>query len=478
MGYRDLRELIERLAATGNLRRITTRVDWKYELSAIAKRALDRKCPALLFENIKDYTTPVLVNTFGTVPRMAMALGLEHGAHISEVVRQFKDKIGSALKPRLVARGPCKENIQMGDDVDVLKFPTPLWHELDGGRYIGTLASVLTRDPDTGWQNAGTYRVMIHNKNTVGVLIARMQHIGLIYEKYEAMNKPMPTAIAIGMDPACVIASSSQLPGGVDEWDMAGALKGEPLEVVKCQTVDLEVPATAEIVLEGEIPAFERMNEGPYGEHTGYYGGGITPRPFMNVRCITHRNNPILQGLYEGKPIAEEHQLSTVIRDAMVLRVLEDVGFPGIRGVHHPTGGNPAFSAVISMKKSYEGQPLDAARILLGAKEGATVKTVIIVDDDIDIYNLEDVWFAVNARVQASRGISITRGNRGSFLDPSVPPEWHGISDKMVIDATWPMTPDFPARAEWNGLRHPPEALPPQEVMKLVEKRWVEYGID
>ena len=175
MGYKDLRELMERLSAHGELKRITAQVDWKYELSAIAKRALDRRSPALLFENVKDYTTPFLVNTFGTVARMAIALGLEPGTPLKEVVREFKDKIGITLKPRLVDRGPCKENIETGDDVDVLKFPTPLWHELDGGRYIGTLASVLTKDPHTGWQNAGTYRVMIHNKNTVGVLIARMQ---------------------------------------------------------------------------------------------------------------------------------------------------------------------------------------------------------------------------------------------------------------------------------------------------------------
>jgi 4-hydroxy-3-polyprenylbenzoate decarboxylase len=257
---------------------------------------------------------------------------------------------------------------------------------------------------------------------------------------------------------------------------MASALMRAPLPVVKCETADLHVPADAEIVLEGEITLGEVRDEGPFGEHTGYLGGLRIPRPVINVRCVTHREKPILQGAYEGMPPNEDHMLSFINLSAIALKAFEDAGFIGVKSVNFPPGADPWLSAIISLEKKYEGHGIDASRLLLSSKFASFIKHVVIVDDDIDIFDLEKVLWAVNTRFQARRAI-ITHSERGSSLDPSLPEGWGGITDKMVIDATWPLTPEFPARPEWRGSRHPPTLTPSEALLDHVRRRWQEYGL-
>jgi UbiD family decarboxylase len=217
--------------------------------------------------------------------------------------------------------------------------------------------------------------------------------------------------------------------------------------------------------------------EGPFGEHTGYYGGGKRPLPIVKINCITHRNNPIFRGSILGKPITEDHQVLSITYATQAMAMYKNSGFPGVTMVSYPAGGDPDFSAIVAIKKSYPSHGLDAGRLLLSTKGGKLVKHVIVVDDDVNIFDLNDVLWAINMRVQAGRQIYITRNESGSRLDPAVPFEWLGITDKMIIDATWPSTPDFPPREEWDGSIHPPEVKISEKIRKFVEKRWPEYGI-
>ncbi len=476
MPNEGLRGFLKILENHGELRRIGAEVDWKYEVGAILHEVNRQKGPAVLFENVKGYRIPLLAGALTTVRRIALALGLPPETPPHQIIREYKERVKKPVAPVVVPRGPCKEKIIPAKDLDLYAFPAPWWHELDGGRYIGTLHSVCCRDPEGSWQNSGTHRVMIHDPKTCGIYFAPGQHNAILYSKYEQMGKPMPVAIAIGLDPLCILTSAAGLPAYVDEWAITGALQQAPLELVKCETADLYVPANAEIVIEGEVPPALRREEGPFGEHPGYFGGAVVPRPVINVKCITHRQDPIFQGTYEGMPPNEDHMITFVNQSALAWKMFEDIGFVGVKGVNFPPGADPWLSAIISIEKRYEGQGIDASRALLASKVGSFLKHVVVVDEDIDLFDLENVLWAINTRFQASRAI-ITRFEHGSMLDPSKPVEWGGVTDRMVIDATWPMTHEFPPRPEWGGLRHPPALKPSEDLLDQVRRRWGEYGL-
>jgi UbiD family decarboxylase len=293
----DLRTFIKRLEEEGELARINVEVDWKYELGAIARKAYSLSpSPALLFENVKGYNIPVFTNGLLTFRRIAIALDLDPETDEKTIIQKYVERISTPIKPVIVKDGTCKENKIFGKEVDVLKFPVPWWGEQDGGRYIGTWHQVVTRDPETGWTNVGTYRMMVHEANICGIQLSPFQHAGMISNKYRKMNKPMPVAVAIGSDPVAMMVSSSPFPADVNEWEMAGALRQRPLELVKCETNDLEVPANSEIILEGEVSFTDMKKEGPFGEHTGYYGGGVRELPTVKINCLTHRIVLSLEG--------------------------------------------------------------------------------------------------------------------------------------------------------------------------------------
>lgn len=475
MPYTDLRGFISTLDKSKELARIKTEVDWKYELGGVVRKSFDMGGPALLFENVKDYSTSVFVGGVQTYPRLAMALDLPPETGLQELINVFRQRIRKPVEPRVVATGPCKENIMKGDSVDLFHFPVPWWQKHDGGRYMGTWHGTVTRDPETGWLNYGMYRMMIHDKKNLGILLAYDQHIGIHYSKYKKLNKPMPAAVIMGMDPVIPISSCTPFAAGVNEYHMAGALRQAPVELVKCETVDLEVPATAEIVVEGEISLTERRMEGTFGEWMGHYGGRPRPRPVMNVKCITFRNNPIYCGTLEGKPVNEDHVVTSVSLSALTHNMLDHMGFQGIRGVHFPAWGGGWAMAVVSVKQAYQAHSRQVAHAVLGSKMANFTKNVIIVDDDIDPFNLGEIWWALMSRLQASRGVTIMPRGKAAILDPSSPRDMRGFADTFLIEAVKPY--EWLPNPDWNNERYPLVAYPAPETMELVEKRWKEYGI-
>ena len=493
MGFMDLREWVAALEKQGGLRRIAAPVDWDREIGAIARRVLEKKGPALLFETITGYETGRCTRLFtgglGSRSRLALALGFPAEASNAELVQYVMKKNGETMPPRIVATGPVKDVVLRGAQVDQTEFPVPKWHHLEGGRYIHTFSGIVTRDPDTRVLNVGIYRGMISQKDTTPFLLVKGgQHWGAHFLKYSARGEPMPVACVIGWDPIMPFLAGSPIPAGVCEWDVMGGYRGEPAELVRCETVDLEVPATAEIVIEGFIqddPATWEL-EGPFGEFTGYVSDIPTPRPTMRVTCITHRRDPIFRGCLEGTlpgSYSENSVMSSVQRAAIAWNILNGAGIPGIRDVFVPPITN-GVNIIIQIKKAYQGQPKQIAAALWGnAAAQYRYKHVTVVEEDIDPSSYEQVDWAFAHRVNAGEGgIVIFPGLFGSPIDPSTPfPDRDvsqlgtGLWNRVLIDATrsW----KFARRPEWGNERFPPTVRPAPEDEARVRARWDEYGL-
>ncbi len=493
MGFMDLREWLGVLDAQKGLRRITAPVHWDRELGAIARRVLEKKGPALLFETIRGYEsgrcTRLFTGGLGSRERLALALGLPPETSNAELVQYVMGKNGERVPPRIVATGPVKEVVLRGEQVDQTEFPVPRWHHLEGGRYIHTFSGIVTRDPDTRVMNVGIYRGMISRKDTTPFLLVKGgQHWGQHFLKYSARGEPMPVACVIGWDPIMPFLAGSPIPAGVCEWDVMGGYRCEPAELVRCETVDLEVPATAEIVIEGVIhddPATWEL-EGPFGEFTGYVSDIPTPRPTMRITCITHRRDPIFRGCLEGTlpgSYSENSVMSSVQRAAIAWNILTGAGIPGIRDVFVPPITN-GVNIVVQIRKAYQGQPKQIAAALWGnAAAQYRYKHVTVVEDDIDPSSYEQVDWAFAHRVNAGEdGIVIFPGIFGSPIDPSTPLADRdvgqlgtGLWNRVLIDATrsW----RFPRRAEWGGERFPPTVRPAPEDEARVRARWDELGL-
>jgi len=483
MAYNDLREWIAKLEKEGELARIKTEVDWNLEIGAIARENMDRGGPALLFENIKDHKNTLCKKLFtcslSTFSRVALMLGLPKDTPYKELIQVWKERIKKPIKPVIVDRGPCKENILKGDDVDLFQFPTPHWQKLDGGRYIGTFHGVVTKDPDTGWTNVGMYREMIHDRKTTTMSVAQGQHIWFHWKKYRPKGKNMPLAVSIGWDQVLPAVSSSPVPTGVDEWDIMGALRQKPVELVKCETVDLYVPATSEIVLEGEVitDISQFVTCGPFGEFTGHYGPANKRAPFK-VNCITFRNDPILQGTMEGMPINEDHRICSVSHSALIWDLLNE-RMIGVTGVNNDPSTAYA-NLVVQIDNSYYGQVHQvAANVWSSHLSNMMCKNIIVCDQDVDIYDLNKVFWALGYRVDPSKDI-IQFPGWISALDPIVHPKDRlsaggnkGI--RLLIDATKPI--DRPRADEYWGEKFAVVAYPDNETMKKVRENWKNYGI-
>ena len=479
---RDLRYLIERLDDEGLLVRVKVEVDWREEIGAIVRRVNDvyrKNIPAILFEKIKGYSEGyrLFTNGFTGTRCQAVALGLSKNTRALQLVQEFRRRVQNKVKPKVVSDGPCKENILKGDDVDLLKFPVPLWHIHDGGRYIGTWHGVHTKDRDSEWVNVGCYRLMVHDRRRLGILLHPRHHISWHYRKYEEMDKPMPVAISIGHEEEVSICAATPFQPYEYEIEYAGALRGEPIELVRCETNDLYVPANSEIVIEGEMPPKGRLEEGPFGEWTGYYGGERAPRAFIEVKCITFRSNPILRGSLEGPPVVENHGLWGVTLSALAWNVLERAGIPGIKGVYClPDTGATVFA--IAIEQMYPQHARDVGKVLLSTEPGQFCKIAFVTNDDIDITDAATVLWAAHWRSQPDRDWVILKNEADSVLDPSVPLTWRGFTSKVIVDCAWKMTPEFPPLEQWGGKRYPPLAVPSDDALRLVERRWKEYGID
>lgn len=491
--FPDLRSALSLLKEKGELATVTGEVNWDLELGALTRQVLKKKGPALLYNNIKDYNSPdsrctqVTTSLFASFRRLSLLLGFDDQVSNQELINYVIKKNKEGIKPVMVDSGPVHENIILGDDVNLYDFPVPKWHHLDGGRYINTFGAVVTKDPDTGEVNVGVYRGMLADKDKISVLILNNQHWGHHWSKYKERNEPMPIACVYGWDPIMDFIAGSPIPKDACEYDVIGAYRNKPVPLVKCKTVDLEVPASAEIVVEGHIsPDPDALiSEGPFGEYTGYVSDIPTPRHYIQVSAITHRNNPIFRGTLEGSlpgASGENSHISAIQRAAIAWNLLESQGISGIKNVYvHPvTNGT---NIIVQIKKTYEGQPKQIAAALWGS--GAATfryKYVIVVDEDIDPSDYSAIDWAIAYRVNPdSNDIIVFPGSFGSTIDPSSPMEdrnlpelGSGLWNRMLIDAT--KTFKYPRRPEWGNEKFPPTVHNRPEEIALVKSRWKEYG--
>ncbi len=492
-GFSDLRETLEYLESRGELAEVRGEVDWNVELGTVAREVIRRRGPALLFTNIREHNQPgarcrrLATGLFASFRRLSLLLGFEECQPNRALIDYVIEKNATLIPPRLVSDGPVHTHVLTGKAIDLYEFPAPKWHHLDGGRYLGTMGCVVTRDPQTRLMNVGIYRSMIVGRDRMSTLIAGSQGWGAHFAKHRARGESMPVAFVFGWDPVMEFIGGSPIPATICEYDVMGGYRGEPVPLVKCKTVELEVPAAAEIVIEGAIaddPATYAL-EGPFGEYTGHVSEVPTPRPVVQVSAITHRSDPILRGTLEGSlPGAspENGYMSAIQRAAIAWNLLRQAGIPGILDVFiHPV--NYGTTVIVRIKKHYEGQPKQIAAALWGSNAATyRYKIVIVVDDDIDPSDYEAVDWALNYRVDpGSDDLVIFRSTLGSALDPSTALENRqlaalgaGLWNRLLIDAT--RTWRFAPRPEWGGQRFPPLVTSRPEDLELVRQRWSEYG--
>ena len=464
---KDLRDYIATCEEKGELHRIKAEVDWDLELSHIAKLNEEKKGPALLFEKVKGYSSPVITSTCTTTERLAIIMGAPKNSSLVDLMRIWVQKGEKRIPPKVVSTGPCKENSMRGSEVDLFKFPVPKFFPKDGGRFFGTAHFVVTKDPETDWINLGTYRLQLLEKNILGTQFIKGKHSDIMLKKYQAMKKPMPVAVVVGCDPLLFIMGAARLSAFDSEYDMAGAIRGVPIEVVKCETNDLLVPATAEIVVEGEVDADAFKPEGPFGEYTGYYSGiGTDQRNFIKVNQVTFRNKPILMATTVGRAVTDTHMTMALSYGSTLWQQLTAMKIPGIKAVYCPPEGSGRFLAIISVKQMYPGHADQVLTAAISTEMGAYgLKTVIVVDDDIDPWDISRVMYALSFRFQPNRSQVIKRG-RSTPLDPSLPIDQREITGRLLLDATIPY--------DWKE-KPIPIALDP-EMIKRVQGRWSELG--
>ena len=483
MAYRDLREWVETLEEEGELSRVKKEVDWDLELGAIARENMDRGGPALLFENIKDHRNTLcqrlITCSLSSYSRVALMMGLSKDTPYRELIKIWRERAKKPVQPVVVKTGTCKENIIKGDDVDLFQFPTPHWQKLDGGRYIGTFHGVVTKDPDTDWTNVGMYRQMIHDKRHTTMSVAQGQHIWFHWRKYRARGQNIPMAVAIGWDQVLPAVSSAPVATGVDEYTIMGAIRQKPVELVKCETNDLYVPASSEIILEGEVIAdrSQFVTCGPFGEYTGHYGPANLRPPFK-INCITFRNDPILQGTMEGMPINEDHRICSVSHSGLIWDLLDE-RMTGVTGVNNDPSTAYA-NLMVQIDNSYYGQVHQvAANVWSSHLSNMMCKNIIVCDQDVDIYDLKKVFWALGYRVDPPKDI-IQYPGWISALDPIAHPKdklgpGGNKGTRLLIDATKPI--DAPRAEEYLGERFAIVAYPDNETIAKVRGDWNSYGI-
>ena len=450
--HADLREFIARIERAGELLRIPG-ADWKLEMGTLAEVVNQNSPahpPAILFESVPGYpaTSRVLSGATNSMKRLAITMGFPVPAHPLDVVRAYRDRMKSyrPIPPQIVKKGPVLENVMREDEVDLLKFPVPLLHELDGGRYIGTDDLVIVRDPEENWINCGTYRVMVHDARRACVWMSPGKHGRQIREKYFKRGKPCPVLVSCGHDPLLFLAGGNELRFGLSEYDYAGGHRGRPIEVVESELHGLPMPAHAEIVLEGEMIPGEVAPEGPFGEFTGYYAGGQSEQPVIRVRRVYHRSDPILTMATPMRPPSDFSYSKCVMKAGMIWDEVERAGLSNVNGVWcHEAGGARMFN-VISIKQAYAGHSKQAGLAAASCQSGSYLgRFVVVVDDDIDPTDLFDVLWAMCTRCDPAEDIDIIRKMWSGPLDPRIP-RGTAWNSRAVIDACRPfeMLKDFP----------------------------------
>ena len=482
MPFKDLREWLAVLEREQELVRVQQEVDWNLEVGAITRRLCETDGPAVLFEKIKDYPkgfrilgAPCAMSRRHRYARLALALDLPAGADIREITRAYLQLREKTIPPVIVREGSCQEKIYLGDKVDLYRLPAPMIHAGDGGRYIGTWHTVITRDPESGWVNYGMYRLMIHDRNHLGGLIGPIQHFREHLRKHQALGRVMEFAVAIGTEPVTALISSVSIQGRKSEAEVIGGIRGKPLELVRCKTVDLAVPATSEIIIEGVVHPDELKEEGPFGEYTGYMVSGRLPRPVFTVTAITHRKDPILTMTSIGVPVDEDHVIMPIANAAEVLHEVRDVkGFPVDFVYVVPESANHFW--VVSTRVPDKTYPRRLAMAIWSTKAGRMANYLLIVNDDVDITDLRRVTWAMATRVHPVRGVLQIPHAYTSVLVPFLAPEEREKADGayMLLDGTWPT--DWPAQAVPAVSSF--ATLWPKEIQEKVLTKWKDYGFE
>jgi 4-hydroxy-3-polyprenylbenzoate decarboxylase len=460
--YEDLREFIARVDELGALRRIQG-ADPVYELGGITEVAAGLpECPALLFDSIKGHARGFRVFTNATVSpqRAALALGIDPHLPPIDALKEWRRRRGALTmhKPRAVQDGPLFEN--SSTEVDVGRFPAPVWHREDGGAYIGSGSIVVMRDPDSGWVNASIYRVQVHARDRVTVQFDHQgRHGAIIARRYWERGEPCPVAVVNGPDPSLFIAGFEYLPEGASEYDFAGAIRGRPLDVVEAPRTGLPVPARAEIVLEGHLLKDETLPEGPFGEFTGYYAADKRPGPVMRVEAMHWRNDPVLLGSPPMKP--PRFHFGLPLRAAGMWSNLESIGVTDIVGAWQHVA---QLMTVIALKQRYPGHAKRAG--LIAAAQSYMGRIVVTVDEDVDPSSLADVMWAIATRCEPSEQVDIVRNAWSSGLDPRLSPEdrARGLTShsKLILDACKPFA--------WRDEFPTTSALSLEEARRIKEK--------
>jgi len=479
MAYKDLRNFIELLKKKGLLKRITAEVDPVLEIAEINDRVVKTGGSALFFEKPKNSKFPCVVNLFGSYERMKLALEVDSLDEIGLRMLEFlepdiptnlieKLKTLPKLKrladflPKYVNSGPCKEVI-FRENLSLNVFPILKTWPDDGGRFI-TLPMVFTKDPETGSRNCGMYRMHVYDERTTGMHWHMHKDGAKHYRNAEKLGKRLEVAVAIGSDPAVMYSATAPLPEGVDEMLFAGFLRKSSVELVKCETIDLEVPANSEIVLEGYCEPNERRIEGPFGDHTGYYSLK-DEFPMFHITCITHRKDALYPATIVGKPPMEDCYIAKTTERIFLPLIKKQI--PEIVDINLPVEGVFHNIAIVSIDKRYPGHARRVMYALWGMGQMSFTKMIVVVDRWVDVQNPGEVIWRIGNNVDPKRDIVIVEGPLDVLEHASDIPSYGG---KMGIDATKKWKSEGFLR-EW-----PDEIVMSEDIKRLVDKRWKEYG--
>jgi 4-hydroxy-3-polyprenylbenzoate decarboxylase len=470
----DLDVWLEKVEALGELKRITAEIDPDLEASTLTYLVALEKSPALLFENIKGHPGhKALYNMIGcNLSRFCLMIGEKPVDHPLQAVQMLQQKLGRKMAPVEVPaeRAISNQNIVTGDAIDIRMFPAQRMWPLDGGKYLGTADAVITKDPETGRVNVGTYRMMIKGPREIGLYTSPGKDATIDREKWWKMGKPMPVAACYGIDPLLFLVAATSLPKTECEYDYYSGIAGAPIEVFTGDVTGLPLPAGAEIILEGFLYPDETFAEGPFGEFTGYYGrpGGATP--FMRVEKVRYRDNPTLTcALMADGPSNECGLFWAALRSAGIWGDLQKLGVPGVQGVWSIPEAAGWGITVVSIKQMYAGHAAQVMALAAQCTAGAYFgKYVIVVDDDIDPSNVYQVLWAMATRSRPSQSIDILRETWSTYLDPSLnPPEIRPWGSKALINACmeYKHIKSFSRRTKLSKAAY-----------ENVSQRWQEFG--
>lgn len=493
MHFKDLRSYLKNLTELGEIQKIDAQVDWMLEMGAITRRTMDLRLPAPFFQKVKD--CPPGFRALGApgglsrkerlkYSRVNLALGLEATSSPIHVVEELAAARSlNLVKPKVVAKSsaPCKENVVIGNDVDLTRFPVPWIHGHDNGRYLQTYGLNIVKTPDGSWTNWSVNRMQMLDEKRLGCLIPPNQHLGIIHAEWKRLDKPTPIAIAFGVEPALPYVGGMPLPEGMDEIEFLGAYFGEPIELIEAETVDLLVPASAEIVVEGHISPTELDFEGPMDEYPGYVGDKGSPKPVLNISAITYRKDPILVFSCAGAPVDENHTGWGLPHSAEILYLLRDVNALPVE-VCWMVPESACHLLVVALSPSWhEATGLGSrefaqkiGEVIFASKAGFGVAKIVLLENDIDVTNVDELCWAFSSRAHPQYGEVLfpqqAQNALPVFLDPNEKHTFKAmkvIHNALLADRFEPGS--RPTKSDFEGGW-------PTDIKEKVLSRWSEYG--